>query len=321
MLVREYMSGDEQEILKLFNVVFGRKLDEEFWRWRFLKTPFGKSVIWLMFDNQKLVGHYAAVPVPLWLDNRIIESAMIMTVMTHPDYRGMRICTNLANEVYDSCRARGLKIVFGFPNNNIYRLYLEQLNWIGFGRMDYWEKEDLVWQKAENKHEYEVEEISRFDTRFDELWEKLKSDNGIAVPRISKYLNWRYCEKPGKEYRIYSAKDNQSLVCGFVVIKLYKENGEVTGHLIDALVIDNSQAHWSLLTATLDYFEKEGASIITCWFPDNSLISGVLRKTGFERKSWPTYFGARILALEKREASLVSEMKNWWITMGDSDVF
>ena len=81
--------------MKLFNVVFGRKLDEEFWRWRFLKTPFGKSVIWLMFDNQKLVGHYAAVPVPLWLDNRIIESAMIMTVMTHPDYRGMRICTNV----------------------------------------------------------------------------------------------------------------------------------------------------------------------------------------------------------------------------------
>lgn len=321
MLVREYMPGDEQEILKLFNVVFGRQLDEEFWRWRYLENPFGKSVIRLMFDNEKLVGHYAAVPLPLWLDDRIVESALIMTVMTHPDYRGMGICTSLANEVYDLCKSKGLEIVFGFPNDNIYQLYLEQLNWIGFGRLGSWEKEDLIWHKAENAQDYVVEEISRFDTRFDELWERSKDDYGIVVPRISKYLNWRYCGKPGKEYRIYSTKDNQDLVCGFVVLKLYKEDGEVTGHIIDAPIIDSPQAHWSLFAATNAYFEKEGASRVTCWFPDNSEISDTLRKTGFEKKTWPTFFGARILGLENEKADFMSKINNWWITMGDSDVF
>jgi len=320
MLVREYIPGDEQKILKLFNVVFGRKLDLRFWNWRFIENPYGKGIIRLMFDDEKLVGHYSAIPQPLWLDGTIIESALLMTAMTHPDYRGMSICTNLAQEVYTACKARGLGIVFGFPNDNIYQLYLDQLDWTGFGHMGYWEKTDLSWNSGDKKG-YLIDETSSFDSRFDDLWHRAESDYKVAVPRVSKYLNWRYFAKPGEEYQIYSIEDNEGLLCGYAVLKLFQENGEVTGNIIDALIVDCPQARWSLLAETHDFFSRQGAARITCWFPDNSMISGVLRQAGFERKIWPTYFGARILGLKKENAEFVSESKNWWITMGDSDVF
>jgi len=138
MLVREYIPGDEQKILKLFNVVFGRKLDLRFWNWRFIENPYGKGIIRLMFDKGKLVGQYAVIPTPLWVKDKVHKAAFSMTTMTHPDYWGRGIFTELASEAYSYCKQSGIKVVFGFPNENSYHGFTKKLGWHGFGRVKEW---------------------------------------------------------------------------------------------------------------------------------------------------------------------------------------
>ena len=56
MKLRNYKRGDEEAILDLFQICFGKPLSEDYWRWRFLENPFDpEPMIKLLWDQQKLV--------------------------------------------------------------------------------------------------------------------------------------------------------------------------------------------------------------------------------------------------------------------------
>lgn len=55
-------SGHESQILTLFKEVFSTRISLAFWKWRFVENPFGKGIIKLLFDSDKLIGQYAVIP-------------------------------------------------------------------------------------------------------------------------------------------------------------------------------------------------------------------------------------------------------------------
>lgn len=149
MLVREYEPGDEEEIMELFEEAFKRPLDERFWRWRYLNNPYGKGIISLMYEGDKLVGHYAVIPIPLSIHGEVIKAALSMTTMTHPDYWKRDIFTTLATRVYSICEKENVKIVLGFANKNSYHGLTERLGWIGFGQIIYFESSNYEHKKTD----------------------------------------------------------------------------------------------------------------------------------------------------------------------------
>jgi GNAT superfamily N-acetyltransferase len=314
------MSGDEQEILKLFNVVFGRKLDEEFWRWRFLKTPFGKSVIRLMFDKGKLVGHYAVTPTPLWVKDKGHKAAFSMTTMTHPDYWGRGVFTELASEVYSYCKRSGIEVVFGFPNENSYHGFVQKLGWLGFGPIKGWAIERAS-SHLQGEHEFTYEELHTCDESVDDLWARARESDSVMVPRTAEFFNWRYFQKPGREYTVYGIKDHEGILQGLLVLKVFCDKCETAGHIIDFLASDQPEIQQALLKKATEFFAEKEVTKITCWITGHNPIASQLQVLGFSEKEWPTYSGVKVLDDAFADTSFVTDSNRWSFTMGDSDVF
>lgn len=320
MLAREYMPGDESKILELFNIVFGRKLGLESWKWRFTENPYGKGIIRLMFNNQKLVGHYAVTPTPLWVRGTVHRAAFSMTTMTHPDYQGRGIFQELASEVYGYCQDKGIKVVFGFPNENSYHRFTRALGWNGFGHVQGWAIESEP-EHLPGENEFAYEELHTCDERVDDLWARARDSDNVAVPRTAEFFNWRFIRKPGNEYTVYGIKDRKSVLQGLLVLKLFCDGGQITGHIIDILAPDRLEIQQVILKKATEFFAENEVTKITCWITSDSPIASQLQAIGFFEKEWPNYSGVLVLDDEFADASFVKDSDRWSFTMGDSDVF
>lgn len=318
-IVKQFSEGDECYISSLFKVVFKRNLPLDFWRWRYQDNPFGGSIIKLMFHGDTLVGHYAVHRIKVVVDGKEKEAALSMTTMTHPDYRGRGIFPELARCVYKQCEDYGIELVFGFPNENIYRSRVEKLGWIGFGKVQAWFLENIQ-EKGTSESQYVIREIMHFDDRFDLLWEKAKPDSGFILPRTKVYLNWRYFLKPGNEYHVVALIDSSGNIKGYAVYKIYHGGNEKVGHIIDFLFIKEPGVAETIIDYGLRYFFAANVDSVSLWVQDKSEVERILIERGFKRKEWPCYFGLKYLGNYCGKRSVL-QYKDLYLTMGDSDVF
>lgn len=317
---RDYQSGDEHQILNLFEEVNNRKMALEYWRWRYAKSPFGEGIIKLVFANGKLIGHYAVTPMDILVDNRPLRAVFSLHTMTHPDFQKQGIFTFLAEEVYKKCQSEGFGFVYGFPNENSYHGFTNKLGWTGFGKMSSLEKNLDAETKAATKAG-NIHEIDRFDDGVNVLWNTVKAGYRVIIPRTKDYLNWRFAGHPIIEYPRYIITSGSSELSGYMILKVYTKGDEVKGHIVDMLCINDSDVVKSLLRAAYSYFNKEDIHNLSCWMPESCFFTQILKEEGFIRKEFDINFGIR--TFEKADESLksVEQLANWHLTMSDVDIF
>lgn len=322
MVPQDYREGDEHKILDLFSEVFNRRMSLEVWKWRFIENPFGKGIIKLLFDDNKLIGHYAVTPMEVKVTNKVVNTTFSMTTMTHPNYRGRGIFSLLGEETYREATQRGFKFVYGFPNQNSYLGFIKKLNWKGFGNMDVWQKNlggKYVGGHAENK---KIKKVEEFDNDIDSLWTKVRQNYPVVVPRTKDFLNWRFVQNPEVDYIKYIHTDSKGEVSGYIVPKVYHSGNELKGHVVDLLSVPDKKVVRTLLQCAYNHFIEQGITDISCWFPKNGFYADILRGEGFSLgKMERTFFGCRIFDENDESLKVIENISNWYLTMGDSDVF
>ena len=316
---RDYQPGDERRIVGLFKQVFGRALNLAVWKWRFAENPFGEAIIKLAFDDEKLVGHYAVIPMSVQVENKLVKAVFSMTTMTHPDYSGRGIFTYLAGEVYRLCQERGHPFVYGFPNKNSYYGFTHKLGWSALGSMTALEKK-LGSKTKKDSTAKTVKQIGRFDNTVNSLWDKVKQEHTVIIPRTTAFLNWRFVENPDVGYVKYTISDN-SQVLGYVVLKVYPTGDIMNGHIVDILSVPEEQVLKSLLGYSFDFLLERGICNISCWVPAGSFYDSILKEEGFIRIESESYFGVKIFDERDIQYRGVKHFPAWYLTMGDSDVF
>ena len=318
---RNYQQGDEAIILDLFQRAFGKRMDPRLWQWYFVENPFGRGIIKLLFDEEKLIGHYAVIPMELNINSTGTKAVLSMATMTHPDYGGQGIFTFLAEKTYETAKQNGFALVFGFPNKNSYHGFTKKLNWHDLGRMSIFR---VVSRPSQSEYiRLRVEEINEFDNGVNQLWENAKDHYGITVPRTKDFLNWRFSKNPNAKYVKFMLKEDNGKILGYVVLKNYRpEEGPVQGHIIDILSFPNEDVARILIEKSLAYFYEAGIGDVSCWLPENSLYGNVLKGLGASSDTTETNFGVRIFDGEIRILDgRVKDINNWYLTMGNSDVF
>lgn len=318
---RDYRQGDEDAILDLFELTFGKKMSLETWQWYFVENPFGHGIIKLIFDGNRLIGHYAVTPTDLSINSSITKAVRSMTTMTHPDYGGQGIFTFLAEKTYETAAHNGFALVFGFPNKNSYHGFTKKLNWHDLGRMSIFRT--ISKPSSAEYIRLGFEEINEFDNGVNQLWEDVKNNFGIIVPRTNDFLNWRFLKNPDAKYVKFVLKESSGRILGYVVLKIYRsEGGLVQGHIIDILSFPNEDVAGILIEKSLAYFYEAGIGDVSCWLPENSLYGNTLKDLGASSETTETNFGARILDREMTISdSQAKDISSWYLTMGDSDVF
>lgn len=314
MEIRKYKAGDEYPIIALFKLVFKKEMSIEYWKWRFQDNPFTNDImIHLMWEDQVLIGHYAVSPIEMNSNGKIVKTGLSMTTMTHPEYNGRGIFTQLSSSLYEELKSvYNYEMVWGFPNNNSHYAFIKNLNWKNIATIPM-----LSLKKTSLKQT--IEKIYYTEhTQFDDFLSKLlnESKKNISINKTKKYLNWRYIQNPFAQYKILTLNNNSILVVYKVIASFFDEK-KIEIDIMEIQFDCNIEFLQQLLNAIVinEKCEIYQFNIWNTIFSDTYLI---LKKYGFISQLPITYLGY----LNLNSKTLTAEQySNWDIDFGYSDIF
>jgi GNAT superfamily N-acetyltransferase len=311
--IRPYAPGDEDAIQDLFQKSYGRSLPLEVWRWRFQDNPAGPAIIELAWDGPTLAGHYAVSRVALRARGRDVATGLSGTTMTHPGYRGIGLFPALARRTYECMRREGMAMVWGFPNANSHRGFVQDLGWMDISEIPFLRlsmEKASPWAAVSDA----FVELAEVDGRFDSLWEAAAPRDGVSVRRDCRHLTWRFESNPTETYRTLACVEGGGLK-GYAVFKRYDTEIQI----VDILAADTDTGS-RIVSRMVEMALSESASAVCLWLNCSDPLHWALERRGFVNGAPVTYFGG--LALEAGfEACGAYDFRNWYLTMGDSDVY
>jgi hypothetical protein len=295
---------------KLFGASYKRRIPIGYLNWRYFDNGQEQLLFALEIPDQDPVASYSAFPIDLKCNGKTCRTAMSMTTMTHPHWRGQGLFQKLAAELYLQAEALHIVAVWGFPNASSHPTFNDKLGW-----SDIYEIPTMTFDMAKSNTGklFLSAEVQR-DDEFSLDYPDSPMDGLIRVHRSKSYLEWRYSRNPINTYRNFVIS-REGKVSSYVVTKFY-------GDGIDLVDIQpaNPQEASTLLAHIAKLSLDKGVKQICCWAPTHHNVHGVLERLGFQNSSPITYFGGRELISSPISPSW-SNYKNWYIQMGDSDVY
>lgn len=352
---RYYQLGDESKIQDLFRLVFkkemGKTESKKHWEWEYIKNPGGRGEILLAVDEEQIAGHYAVTPQRMkFHDNRLMATLSLDT-MVHPDYRGQKMFTILASRLYEDLGKKGMPITYGFPNENSIHGILSSLNWTEISTMPVLQKtietEKVVSRAIKAKFvgkiasvflkskrltemplsrgdDWIVGKIDTFDEEFDAVFDQGSADIKVITIRDSKYLNWRFIEKPENDYECFCIS-RAGKKYGYIVLKIEEKFDLTSGFIIDYFSRGNDpKLDMQLISWGTDYLNYRRADIIVVMMFSHLSYFTVFRKLGYfkiPKRFFPKdiYFCAR-KNNNSIDFNLITDKTSWYLTWADTDV-
>lgn len=205
------------------------KVDAAFTRWQYWANPFGPTRSWVWVEpGGRVVGHWSAVAVPLWLAGRPATGAKGVDIATDPDWRGRGLFSALARRLIADCRDAAVPALLSHPNPAsapaVARAGARQV-----ARVPVWVRPlDPGWladrlrvptsaaralaragfrpRSTPSAGSVRVEEVSDPPADIDELWATAASPRRFGIARDAAWWQWRYAQRPRRPYRILEAR-------------------------------------------------------------------------------------------------------------------
>jgi hypothetical protein len=100
---------------------------------------FGAEYVgYIAYDKQTNlpVAFYGVIPSNAFLNGKKVLIAQSADTITHPNYRKKGLFIILANKTYKLCLDLGIKYLYGIPNYNSYKGFIQKLNWVYLGNFN-----------------------------------------------------------------------------------------------------------------------------------------------------------------------------------------
>jgi len=120
-----------------------------------------------------LAAHYVTMPIFMMINGKKTKGLLSLNTATHPDHRGKRLFTILAERTYSYAAENGYKFVIGVANANSTHGFLKHLNFKLIGPLDfkvgvgkniypsndytftrYWDKDLMEWRLKNPSMDY-----------------------------------------------------------------------------------------------------------------------------------------------------------------------
>ncbi|HLP57204.1 MAG TPA: GNAT family N-acetyltransferase [Candidatus Deferrimicrobium sp.] len=319
MKIRPYSKGDEKEILELdareLPSQWNRRTIEN-WYWKFTeRNPAGHALIWVAEHENRLVGHFAAVPYRLKVLDEELTASHTIGALVDKKFQNRGLLKFVGDKLMADLANNHIPYTWGFPNLRAHKFENEALGYNDLLNFDQWTlaKNNIkTTSPCEN-----IRNITQFDKQFDHLWETCSPAYSIAVARNKTYLNWRYLQRPDWEYFPFAYYENETLL-GYVVLKLYREDTVYRGHIIDIFARRDDEKTFSyLIDHSIHFFLEKEVTEVMVWIWGNPLIETLFSRKGFEKKAINRPLILRI-NMEHKYIPEVRDNANWYFTMGDS---
>lgn len=343
MYVKNYEDGDEKLIIPLLREVFGEQQTLEHWQWRYKENPSGfYKNIWLMMDRGRVVGHYAIIPQRMMIQGKEYLCAQSLGTATHTDYRRRGIFETLANKTYQhAAKEHNILIVYGFAVEASYYGLVRKLGWRKFfpikrlvrildadaffkgkskvKKIFFKAYSRLRKAKEREEYTYNVEKVNRYREDCDDFLDKVSKRFQVMTVRDSRYLNWRFFQRPERSYVNFVCKNNEGRILGYLVLRQHDN----IGHIIDLLTIEDKDAIEDLIKKAFDFFRNKSAVAIYYGLPPHNPYYEVFRAHGFIDRGAPgfTYQFIAKINIQNQITSIFNAIDDskWFITHGDRD--
>lgn len=171
--VDEASLGEILQLMQLAFVGHAEKFCLEYLKWQYADNPIGQIVGFNAYMGDVLAAHYVTMPIYMNIECNKTLGVLSLNTATHPDHRGKRLFTILAERTYQYAAENGYKFVIGVANAQSTHGFLKHLKFkligplnfkIGTGtniypKKDYtftrhWDKEIMDWRLKNPSMEY-----------------------------------------------------------------------------------------------------------------------------------------------------------------------
>ena len=264
----------------------------------------------LAWAGNTLAGQYAASQAPLLVNGVLQPSALSMSTMTHPDFRGQGLLQLLGEALYDQLSQDDFTCAWGFPNPMINGTRQKKLAWQPICDVP---SLSLELERARPEND-SFEQVKIAD------WDAFFSDADPEVPlgkiqslRTAEILKWRTNRNPINTYSCFTTILGNG-ECGYAVCKAFGENDldlvelRTTGAETAGLLVDRAIA----------LAREKGIKQLNTWSLPCDENRLVLERRGFAATSPVTYFGGRSFSTSD---TAFDDPRNWRLSMLDSDLY
>ena len=336
-------------IAECFDNAMGAAYEERY-EWQFLRNPAGIGRILMAYDGEKPVGQIASIPCRYMFEEKQIPTAIAGEwLCVSPKYRGKGIMAELIKRS-TSTDENPYPFVLDLPNKASMNGFLKASYFqtpmtllvrpLKLSKCFVYKKVprfilspfDGIW-KVRGKINIEnlvLEEYSlpTYDERFDELFKVANNKMMIRQVRNSDFLNWRYRNVPGRDYRTIVSEGRDGTLNGYVILRLTVAYGMRVGFIMDFVTKGKSDSGRKLIRYVLEYFWDNGAAIAGALCFPNCAENSILRSEGFfvcPMRVRPNPF---ILCMkpiyDKRiqfDTNVLMDPNRWYFMFGDFQVF
>ena len=81
------------------------------------------------------IAYFGVIPCFIQSGKEILLAAQAADAMTHPQYRHIGMFIKLSMMTFERCRELGIRLIFGFPNQNSYPVMIKHLGWTETGKI------------------------------------------------------------------------------------------------------------------------------------------------------------------------------------------
>lgn len=350
MRIRDYKESDCSEVSKLMKDYFLQNLEFEarshepdYYKWKYGKNPAGGAVVRIAEDDSKIIGYFGVILKRAWVNGSNVLAGEMVDAYLAPEYQGKGVFLKLVKEVFEECHRKGVNILVGSPNEVAKPIWLKRYKFkmafnfrslvmpLNFSSII----NKVIKIKAIStligfpisllsrivyggKSKYEIIQVSDFDDRTNQIWEKNKHAYSIALVKDSEYLSWRYSENP-EEYEYYLVMDQGELQ-GLFVLKIQTLKDMTFAHIVDVLMPSNEgKVMRGLLSSISKTLRGRKVDFVSSWAQVGSQWYQSLVRKGFFSRKKHFYF---VIRSENEKVELPVEIENmniWNFAQGDTD--
>lgn len=199
------LSISELEILSTFlskifkknlNFQLKNKFSSEFLDWLYNQNPNGKAIVNNVYEGEKIIAHFALVPILVMYQKEIYKSALSVFTAVDKNNRGLYFFHKLASKSFDIAKSNGIRFIIGVTNEISSKLFVKCFNF-----------------KMISPLEVKIG-LSKFN-------EKNNLPHNFQIFKDKKTLYWRL-NNPRFKYQIYKQKNQKEPIIFNNHYKLFK---------------------------------------------------------------------------------------------------
>ncbi|MGY5146774.1 MAG: GNAT family N-acetyltransferase [Candidatus Nitrosopumilus sp. bin_7KS] len=291
------------KIKDLYHLAYKRKKSLKNFNYKLERTPNGSPIGYLMKYGKTIVGFYVIIPIIIKLKNRNVLGGLSFLTMTHPEHQRKGIFRKLAKKTFSAAKKKGYKFIVGYSANEN---SIEGFRKLGFFSGPIYLRNICLDKK--NLKKYPISYKNRFPEEIGKMWEDFEEKNqfNIRLFKNKEYFEWRYKKNPANYYTIFEKGKY------FIIVKKYNN----TLNIIDFFgnILNLSEV---IIDIAIQEAKKLKCDEVTIWWPNIKNLK--IEKNLLRQIKTTNYFV--IKKLDHNITSEILESKNWYFTMGDSDVF